>query len=352
MNDLQLALLGVGGAVIVLMLGWNWFQDHRVKRENNQRFEKPLEDPLLSGHARAEPTIHVGGSELHGASLSAQFDQNMLVGQTRPHDGQLNGVVSTPSELLHTFVYLTFDTPQPIDLINERLQNLKRTGNKAVRISCMGNDEHDDRWYLPTPGSHVTNIRFAIQLANRKGPLTAIEYSEFLSKLMHFTELYPGEIDSPDMPDTIGRADKLDQQAANLDTLMGLHCVLPDSVSPQLLQDELSKAGWVSVGRHWWLADGDQPLASVVIHDTPGKRVLSFTLDVPNAADPVKAIDAIGKLGTQVASTYHGALMDDAGRPVAGQAMASIRQQLIQRAQELTNAGFAPGSAVARQLFA
>ncbi len=355
MNDLQLALLTVGGGVIVIMVAWNWWQDLRVRKQNNQRFEHPTDDPLLYGQGRAEPTIHVPSGDVpQGQSLPAQFDQQMMAG--------VNAAVTQPSptagaaapldEKLHAVLYISLDKPLAVDMVNDRLQLLRRAGNKPVRIACTRADEQDDTWYLPAAGLQIANIRLAIQLANRKGPLTAIEYSEFIARLEQFVELYAGQIESPDMAEVITRADKLDQQAASLDTLMGLHCVLPDTVSPQVLQDQLVNGGWVNVGRHWWLAEGDQPLASVVIHDTPGKRVMSFTLDVPNASDPIRAIDAIASLGTRIADSYTGALMDDAGRQLNSHAVQAIREQLTQRAQSLTQAGFAPGSLSARLLFA
>ena len=352
MNDLQLALLALGGSAIVAMLLWNWFVDYRAQKQNKQRFDNPTDDPLLPTDQRTEPGMYADPSEAAGMSMQAQFDSHMMAPATVSDADLPNGGLApdTP-EKIHSFIYISFETPQSMEFLSEQLHHLSRIGTKSIKIACLQAQDNDDRWYVPSACQQVSAIRFAVPLANRKGPITAIEYSEFFNKAQRFAEQYAGELESPDLVSVIAKAEKLDQQAASLDVSLGLHCVLPAQASNQDLQGMLQEAGWVSAGRLWWLFQGENQLASVVIHDTPGKRVLSFTLDLPNTNQPLFAIDSICALGDHIANVYQGALMDDAGRPVTEQALIGIRQQLESRIRALNEAGFSPGSLTSRLLF-
>jgi hypothetical protein len=357
MNDLQIALLTLGGGAIGLMVVYNWIQDWRVRRQSRQRFEEPLEDALLTGGQRVEPTMHAGAPDaVAGQSLSAQFDEYMLGGggrgSTGAADDVLDGAAPEPDPRLHALVYIAFDKTVETDLLTDMLAGLHKAGNKPVRLAVLpAEGGSDELWLRVSPGLRIDTLRLAVQLANRKGPLTSIEYSEFVNRLEQFAAAHGGGVELPDMAEIIARAEQLDLRAAALDTLLGMHCVLPESVGVTGVQEQLMQAGWVQAGRQWWLAEGGQALASAVIHETPGKRVLSFSLDVPNAVDPIHALDSIAKIATQIVHRFDGDLMDDAGRNVTPAALKAIHQQLAQRSQQLTDAGFAPGSHASRLLF-
>ena len=51
MNDLQLTLLVVGGGGIGAMIGYNWWQDYRLRKQARERFGPSDQDPLLQGNA-------------------------------------------------------------------------------------------------------------------------------------------------------------------------------------------------------------------------------------------------------------------------------------------------------------
>ena len=62
MNDLQLTLLIVGGGGIAAMIGYNWWQDYRLRKQASERFGETDQDPLLntagsgkSAFERSEP---------------------------------------------------------------------------------------------------------------------------------------------------------------------------------------------------------------------------------------------------------------------------------------------------------
>ena len=151
----------------------------------------------------------------------------------------------------------------------------------------------------------------------------------------------------------VSKAETLDQAAAALDTLLGLHCMLPEDISEPTVIDMLTVAGWKTKGHHWHLLDEQgQLLATMVIHKAPGKRLLSFNIDVPNSPDPVKALGDIVTVCHGFNQQFGAPLIDDSGRTLSTEAIESIYQHLLERVRDLTDSGFAPGSPAAKTLFA
>jgi predicted RNase H-like HicB family nuclease len=182
-------------------------------------------------------------------------------------------------------------------------------------------------------------------------PTAKVEFSEVLGKFRRFAEDQNADIEFPEMKEVVAKAETLDQAAAALDTLLGLHCLLPETVQESTAVDMLAVAGWVQKGHQWFLNDESGTLASMVIHNAPGKRLLSFSIDVPNSAEPIKALGDIVTVCHGMNEKFGAPLMDDSGRTLSTQAIEGIYNQLIERVRNLTDSGFKPGAPVARILF-
>lgn len=53
MSDLQIGLIALGVLLILLVLGFNWWQDRRVRRKMQSHFPTSEQDPLLGAGAAA-----------------------------------------------------------------------------------------------------------------------------------------------------------------------------------------------------------------------------------------------------------------------------------------------------------
>ncbi|MCH3833865.1 hypothetical protein LZB52_09150, partial [Campylobacter jejuni] len=51
MSDLQIGLIALGVLLILLVLGFNWWQDRRVRRKMQSHFPTSEQDPLLGAGA-------------------------------------------------------------------------------------------------------------------------------------------------------------------------------------------------------------------------------------------------------------------------------------------------------------
>lgn len=339
MNDLQSALLLIGGAVIVSMIIWNVWNDRRARNQGRLPNVSEGQDPLLHTPGRIEPTGHFN-----------ELVQQAFVDAARQPDidGSLDREMA---EQLFGQVFLWFDPPATSDALMDTLSRLTRVGGRPVFMHVTLAGEEDPGWIPLAHGQHITNLRLSVLLASRKGALSAIDWSEFAGEIQRLSEQLATHAEQPDMERLVTQAQRLDRTAASLDAMIGLHCVLPADANVSSIEGELQAQGWEREGRHWSKGLDAEHLASVVLHEAPGKRVLSFTLDLPNCCDPLRALNEIAEFGNVIATQFGGSLMDDAGRGLTAESFMTIRNQMMERASALHDAGFTPGSLQARLLF-
>ena len=63
MSDLQIGLIALGVLLILLVLGFNWWQDRRVRRKMQSHFPTSEQDPLLGAGAAGAATANVARRE-------------------------------------------------------------------------------------------------------------------------------------------------------------------------------------------------------------------------------------------------------------------------------------------------
>ncbi|MBU0542928.1 MAG: hypothetical protein KKC58_11110 [Gammaproteobacteria bacterium] len=359
MNDLQLTLLIVGGGGIAAMIAYNWWQDYRLRKQASERFGETDQDPLLntgsvkSSYERAEP----------GFSGSQEFDSSPELDETggeadfnahRTDNHLQNELQMTIDKRLFADFIIRFDEEKDANTWKALIDGLEQINRKRIIYSASPDaaENADTLWFKASPyGGTAKSLKASVQIANRKGPLSSIEFSEVLGKFRRFAEDQNADIEFPEMKEVVAKAETLDQAAAALDTLLGLHCLLPETVQESTAVDMLAVAGWVQKGHQWFLNDESGTLASMVIHNAPGKRLLSFSIDVPNSAEPIKALGDIVTVCHGMNEKFGAPLMDDSGRTLSTQAIEGIYNQLIERVRNLTDSGFKPGAPVARILF-
>lgn len=339
MNDLQTSLLLIGGGAIAIMVFWNILQDRRARAQGAFPDSHEGQDPLLGGQGRVEPTGQFNDlvqqafiDKIRNQDIDRELDRNAM-------------------EDLFGQVFLWFDPPQSTDLLMQSLSAVSKVGSRPVFMHVTVSGDEDRGWQPLAYGQTISNLRLSVLLANRKGAMTAIEWSTFASALQPVMELGSSHVDMPDMDKLVAQAQRLDRTAAGNDATIGLHCVLPPDAPLPGIEAELTSHGWVREGRHWSKGLDAEHLASVVVHEAPGKRVLSFTLDLPNCCDPLKALNEIAEFGNVIATQFKGSLMDDAGRGLTAESFLFIRNQMLERASALHDEGFSPGSLQARLLF-
>ncbi len=237
----------------------------------------------------------------------------------------------------------------------------QRIGHQLFRIE--GVKENGGSWESIRNGQKYVTLQAGVQMANRKGALTALEYSEFIALMTQFSDAISGTPDFPDMQEQIHRAKELDGFAAAHDAQLRL--VLRAQQAPwgvNFITQQATALGFVpsSVAGRWVLRHriaGLPPLVTLSfniatpIEDTKDLQEVRLILDVPHVPQNDKpypkmrhAAEVLAKALDAHIINAHGELMNTASLDRMEADLATLYQGL--NGFELT-----AGSSLARRLF-
>lgn len=207
------------------------------------------------------------------------------------------------------------------------------------------------RWQVPQAGAHFDLVRVGVLLANRNGPLNAMEFSDFVARVQSLAGQLSSLADSPEMGPVLARARELDEVCASLDAQLGIGVESPEPLRVADFARLAAEAGCVERGNNRYARLGPQGevLFSLALADAPDR--LSLLLDVPRAPaehDPWAGMVACARLCAQ---QLDGRLVDDAGRALADGELESIGDQVRMRQERLAMIGIDAGSPLALRLF-
>lgn len=342
MSDLQIGLILLGVALILLVLLFNWWQDRRVRKQMQEHFPERDVDPLLGSHSPAAP---------------APLRREPALGTPGPQAAQ--DEADDPDEVDPTtevVIDISFAHPVPSDQLHSAVHAVTRVGTKPVRIFAE-RDGGGHRARLRADENYVS-MQLAVLLANRRGPLSIIEWSELWSIAQGLAERFDGSLEGPEQEVVVERAQQLDGVCARLDAMVGLALQLPGAMPPGDISRALEDVGFLRHGRQLaWMSDLGIPRFTALFDgQLPGdvqsavERV-ELLLDLPNSPSDDQAFSRMATVGRQLAVTLNARLLDDQGKPVAEGADQAIDQQLLARYEELTRAGFVPGEARTARVF-
>lgn len=355
MSELQIYLIVIGAAIIVLLLGFNWFQDLRVRRRMQAQMPVIEQDPLLGDTLTAGVTRREPG--LGGLSVAHDMGAVSVLSDTQDHpEAALDQQGPDPST--EVVIEITFQGPMLGEDLAPLLQPLRSAGRKAVRIFAQDIEGQLDA-RLRLDGQYVS-VQLAVLLANRSGPLTAIEWSQIWNRAQGLADQLESGIEGPDQQYVLDAASRLDDACAALDTQVGLTLLL-GSMRPVSEVTMAAKAmGFVPVdGVLAWL--GDYGLVCFSLSRADAESIdagmasvdrLSMLLDVPCSPVDTRAFGKMADVGFELARRIGGELVDDQLRPLQPGADAAIDEKLKTLYSQLEKAGFAAGSPRARRVFA
>ncbi len=254
------------------------------------------------------------------------------------------------SEASDCIVELALPTP----LAGERLlaiaQRFRRSGSKPVAFDGQPRPAAEG-FESPVAGRNYELIRVGILLANRHGPLNAMEFSEFVSAVQAMAETLSARAQMPAMGSVLARARDLDSTCAQLDVQIGVNVETPEAVDPAQLASLAQTLGLVERGSHRYVRQGPQgePLFSLGFSDSPSR--LTFLLDVPRVAASLEPFGRMVQSADACAQRLGAQLVDDSGKPLTQASLAQIARQLEQRYESLEAIGLPAGSTLACKVF-
>jgi hypothetical protein len=251
---------------------------------------------------------------------------------------------------LDCIVELALGAPIAPERLLSAVSALRRAGSKPVAIEADAGDGH---WAIPHAArGAIRRVRAGVLLANRHGPLNAMEFSEFCTAVQALGRTVgAGGAIVPDMAPVLEHARQLDDACAQLDAVIGLNIETPTALSPAELAALASGLGLAERGnnRYAQLDEGGDVLFSLAL----GERAeqLTLLLDMPRAPQDAEPWPMMVDCAMQCAERTGGRLVDDAGRPLTEAAVSGVSRQLAQRYRSLQEAGLDAGSAAALRVF-
>lgn len=353
MSELQIYLIVIGLVVIVLVLGFNWFQDQRVRRRMQAQMPVIEQDPLLAqtsavGDTRREPGL--GGMSAGGINVTERLDA------PQHPDATIDALEPDPSTEI--VIEIAFQGPMLGEDLAPLIHPLRTAGRKSVRIFAQ--DADGQLQAVIDPGVSYDAVHLAVLLANRSGALSAIEWSQIWNRAQSLAEQLECSIEGPDQQRVLDLASRLDDMCAGLDTQVGLTLLMGANHPVSDVTNAAENMGFVPAnGQLVWLGEYGLVCFSLARSDAEsfdagmaGVDRLSLLLDVPCSPADTRAFGKMVEVGFELARRVGAELVDDQGRPVQPGSDVVIDERLKTLYQQLEQAGLAAGSPRARRVFA
>lgn len=318
-------------------------QAHFPSTEQDPLLGAGAQDRTAAGATRREPGM--GGAAAGAAPAAAPANPDT--------DDQ-----EEPDPACEVVIEIHFSEPvRGADLL-PYLQSLRQAGRKPLRVFAA-TAEQRHRARIHSEESYA-NMQLAVLLANRSGPLTAIEWSQAWARAQDLADRFEASVEGPDQQEVLEQAARLDDTCAALDTQVGLTLLLGVAQPAAEVLAVARDLGFAADGaRLAWLADNGAVRFTLSRADGAafdagmgGIERLYLLLDVPCSPADQRAFGRMVDVGRDLAARLRAELVDDQGRPLQDGADAVIDERLQVLFEQLDQAGLPAGSARAQRVFA
>ncbi|MDR3413036.1 MAG: cell division protein ZipA C-terminal FtsZ-binding domain-containing protein [Formivibrio sp.] len=405
MTDLQMGSLVIGGAIVVVVYAYNWWQEHRYRQQAQKAFSHNQPDVLLetpknmvrTGETRRmEPIIQSRDSApvlemppIHAVETEENPQVFLLDDLDDFVDPQAalaarQSAVPTPAVTVTTKPESKpASVPEPEDeqegdavttsLLDPVLDFIAEihageqipaanvpTFPGAKRIVTLGLND-DDQWevVLHTNRSRYVELQVGLQLADRQGALTQEQLNAFCMGVQQFADEFDAVVTFPQRASKLNAARNLDEFCASVDVLIGLNIMAAEKPFPMEKVRVLAEnSGLVrgQDGNFHYRSDSGKTLFTLCNQDeTPFATTsegLTLLFDVPRVAGGVAVFDYLADFAQSLSTALGGVLADDNGKALTEKSLSNIRQQLSGIYARMDDRGIAAGSVAALRLFA
>lgn len=401
MTDLQLGSLVIGGAIVVVVYAYNWWQEHRYRQQAQKAFSRNQPDVLLetpknmvrTGESRRLEPIIQAREPVAALEIPPMRAVDPLEKTTPPlfvDDDDLDDFVDPQAALAARQAALVSPTPvqtapepQPepeqeeavvttslLDPVLDFIAEIHAgeqipaanvpTFPGAKRIVTLGLND-DDQWevVLHTNRSRYVELQVGLQLADRQGALTQEQLNAFCMGVQQFADEFDAVVTFPQRASKLNAARNLDEFCASVDVLIGLNIMPSEKPFPMEKVRVLAEsAGLVrgQDGNFHYRSDSGKTLFTLCNQDEAPfgttSEGLTLLFDVPRVAGGVAVFDYLADFAQSLATALGGVLADDNGKALTEKSLSNIRQQLSGIYARMDDRGIAAGSVAALRLFA
>lgn len=387
MSDLQIGLIVLGLLLIGVLLVFNWWQDRRVRRRMQQKFQPPEHDPLLDASQEGQSPVRAAEPGVN-ATFATQASEPSVAGERREPGmgvgaGETDVATPAPSvEVVGQEATPAVHEPTPVrmaevpaDAATEAViaiqfakpvagadllaavHPLRQQARKPLRMFAFS-AQGKLRQHLSTQDAYAS-LHIAVQLANRSGAISAAEWSQVWSRAQDIARRCNGKASGPEQAAVLDQAVQLDRVAAALDAELNVTLALAEARPVAEVLAVAHELGFQAAGGvQAWLSEQGQVRFTLARGDGGMFEIgqaplthLRLLLDVPRSPADPHAFGHMVKVGRDLAARLDATLIDDHGRPLAEGSELVIDQQLARLYDRLDQSGMTAGSARALRVF-
>lgn len=393
MTDLHYALLAVAGVLLVLLYGYNKWQERRMLRELDASLRGGVGDPLMqsgpprqpsgsvaaaaaatagAGAADATPGMPVPApvevtdlplSALYGGRVEPRFEMPAAAesvgaeADAAPTAAETAAAASAPRWVEDPMIdwVLELRCAHAVDGVSvfDAAAPLARM-ETTLPVFLVAWDARSQQWVQPDRFGFYSDLLVAMQLANRRHRIDEISASRFIATVQQIAVALDADFDAPDTRQVLQTAADLDQLCARFDVQIGLTLHAPAAPwDAQRVAEAARLAQLTAVGPLRWerLTPGGQPVFALTASALPTDR-LTLELDVPVAPVAAEPLRSLFAAADTLAIELGARVVDDNDRPVNAASLSGVAEQLEALYAEMRAAGIEPGSARALRLYA
>jgi FtsZ-interacting cell division protein ZipA len=401
-SELQIALIGAGGAAVAVVWGYNVWQDRQHRKTANRIFKGAQGDALLDGQQAATTDVdvrHESGERLEPHFASDVSDVATAAADTNPAEIAVGSVLPVEQEAAPqpepvrepqrepkpepkpeskpelpveyadtvTDCVLRLTAAEPVPAPAVRAMQNAWAGGLAKSMHWLARSEVDGAW-SPLDANDTGRYRewaATLQLVDRRGAVSDSELARFFEGVQQVAQQAGAVLDLPSRGEIVLRASRLDQYCAGVDIQFVLHVVeamggifagtklrgVAEAAGLVLEADGVFRARDALGGEMFTVANlGAERLDAESIKSL-ATHGLTLSLDVPRVADGVLAFDRMLTTARQLAATLGGELVDAQRAPLSLAMIDAIRARTTELQKVMRDGSIIPGSPRALRLF-
>ena len=371
LTELQIGLIALGVAGVGAVVGYNMWQERRHRQTAERALGESRHDVLIDAPyvpaERVEPTLDFDLSDGTEDIPQPAPAEPVLATTPASEAPATPAVEEAPErwadERVEELVAIDLDTPVAATELLRAWSELTQSVDAAMRL--RGRDDRAGRWLALTPDTAgmLSRVELAIQLADRRGPLSEAALSALAHALQGLADRFLAVVHFPDARELLGRARELDSFAASVDVQIGLNLVAGDTpISGTKLRGLAEAQGFVlgdglfharddAGATLYTLGNLDAAQFSPDTMKTLHTQGVTLLLDVPTVADGARQFDRMVALAEQFAHALGAKVVDDNRHPLSAASLTVIRGKIAEFQGRMDSFGIAPGSDSARRLF-
>jgi hypothetical protein len=354
MSDLQLALLAIGAVLIAGVFAYNALAERKVRKAAEKAFGGAEGDALLDATGRREPTMGTLPAGGEGDAVLTASGEPLARAVGPGESGE-----SAISNRIDTIALVLADDPVTVEQVAPFLARLGTLDKPVLAEGMVG-----ELWTPVdvTEKRSWRELRFALQLADRSGPVSEDAIARFSDDVAAFCAEVAAVSQREAPALAAARARELDAFSAEVDIEVAVNVVGRHGATFAL--ERIAEVGLelgLAVDDEGMLAardPGGEALFAVRRFERAGTPPdatyatgLTFAMDVPSSTDAPASFAHMLRTAEVFAGKLGGELVDDNRKALTAAGIAMIKRSLEQVFQRMEAQGIPAGTPAARRLF-